>query len=49
MKNLQAYPFFRNLLVFTAIAFALYYLYSPLNKHPNNNTRSSAAFVYQQF
>ncbi|MBP7167487.1 MAG: hypothetical protein KBB64_07495 [Bacteroidia bacterium] len=32
-----------------AIALALYFLYSPLNIHPNNTTGSSIQFVYQQF
>ncbi|HEX8517497.1 MAG TPA: hypothetical protein VF868_14970 [Bacteroidia bacterium] len=49
MKTKNPGIFFRNLIIYTAISFALYYLYSPWNNHPNNSTRSSAAFVYQQF
>lgn len=38
-----------NALLYTLIACAVYYLYSPFNDHPNNKTSSSVQFVYQQF
>lgn len=38
-----------NIILYTAIAIALYYLYSPLNNDPNNKTHSAIHFVYQQF
>ena len=41
--------FLTNLILYVAIALAIYYLYSPLNDHPNNLTRSAISFVYQQF
>lgn len=41
--------FFTNLALYLAIALAIYYLYSPLNDHANNLTRSAISFVYQQF
>lgn len=41
--------FFINLVLYVVIAVAIYYLYSPLNDHPNNLTRSAISFVYQQF
>lgn len=41
--------FLINLMLYVAIALAIYYLYSPLNEHPNNMTRSAISFVYQQF
>lgn len=41
--------FLLHTLLYTAIAFALYVLYSPYNDHPKNKTGSSAQFIYQQF
>jgi hypothetical protein len=49
MKNNLAFRFFVNILVYLFIVLAFYFLYSPLNNHPNNKTGSSAKFVYQQF
>jgi len=41
--------FFINTILYTTIAIAIYLLYSPQNKHPNNKTSSATQFVYQQF
>ncbi len=41
--------FIRNTLLYFVIAVAIYYLYSPLNRHPDNKTHSAIQFVYQQF
>jgi hypothetical protein len=41
--------FLLHTVLYTAIALALYWLYSPHNDHPNNTTGSSAQFIYQQF
>lgn len=41
--------FLINLVLYAVIALAIYYLYVPLNTHPNNQTRSAVSFVYQQF
>lgn len=49
MKITNPIRFFLNILIYTLIVFCLYYLYSPLNEHPNNKTGSSVQFVYQQF
>lgn len=38
-----------NIVLYTAIGVMMYFLYSPLNPHPNNKTSSSITFVYQQF
>lgn len=48
MKDIRN-RFLINLVLYLVIAFAIYYLYSPLNDHPNNLTRSAISFVYQQF
>ncbi|MCL4816272.1 MAG: hypothetical protein HND27_06435 [Bacteroidetes bacterium] len=49
MKNNILIRFVLNLLLYTTIAFLLYWLYNPLNIHPNNQTKSSVQFIYQQF
>lgn len=49
MKHTLTKRFFINTLLFLVIASALYYLYAPLNHHPNNRTHSAISFVYQQF
>lgn len=49
MKITNSTRFFLNIIIYTLIAFCLYFLYSPLNEHPNNNSSSSVQFVYQQF
>lgn len=49
MKNTLTKRFFINVLLFLSIACAMYYLYSPLNRHVNNVTHSAISFVYQQF
>lgn len=35
--------------IYTAIVVALYIIYSPLNKHPKNQSGTSSQFVYQNF
>ncbi len=49
MKSSGAVLFLKNLILYSAVAMLLYYLYSPLNKNPNNKERSSTQFIYQQF
>jgi hypothetical protein len=49
MKNNNVYRFIKNTILYISIAFCLYYLYSPLNRHANNITHSAISFVYQQF
>lgn len=49
MKKTLTFNFLANILLYLFIVLAFYFLYSPLNKHPNNKTGSSAKFVYQQF
>ncbi len=49
MKILDLTRFFVNILLYSLIVMALYFLYSPLNNHPNNKTGSSVQFVYQKF
>lgn len=41
--------FVLNLLLYLGIALSLYFLYAPLNRHPNNTTKSAVQFIYQQF
>jgi len=41
--------FFINIILYSAIALTIYWLYSPLNHHAGNATRSAIQFVYQQF
>jgi len=45
----NAVRFVLNLLLYLCIALSVYFLYNPLNRHPNNKTRSSVQFIYQQF
>jgi hypothetical protein len=49
MNKFIAKQFIINTLIYSAIALALYFLYSPFNNHPKNKTTSSVKFVYQQF
>jgi hypothetical protein len=49
MKRITVKKFVINVLLYCAIAIALYYLYSPLNNNPKNKTGSTIQFVYQQF
>jgi hypothetical protein len=49
MKPTNVRKFLLHTVLYTAIALALYWLYSPNNVHPNNTTGSSAQFIYQQF
>ncbi len=41
--------FIINIIFYASIVLIIYYLYSPLNNHPNNQTSSSTQFIYQQF
>lgn len=47
MKN--GLHFILRTLLYVCMSLALFYLYSPQNKHPENKTRSAIQFVYQQF
>jgi hypothetical protein len=49
MKKTLFLRFLINSMIYLVIALAIYYLYSPLNHHPDNRTRSAVQFVYQQF
>jgi len=49
MKQSNFLRFAVNLVLYTAVIFALYLIYSPLNNHPKNKTGSSTQFIYQQF
>jgi len=49
MKKNIVWRLLVNIILYCAIAIALYCLYSPLNSDPNNKTRSAIHFVYQQF
>ncbi|HRH02918.1 MAG TPA: hypothetical protein PLI68_05645 [Bacteroidia bacterium] len=41
--------FILRTLLYVSMSLALFYLYSPMNKHPENKTISAIQFVYQQF
>lgn len=47
MKHLK--KILGNTFLYMIIALALYFLYSPMNAHPDNETHSAIQFVYQQF
>jgi len=49
MKINSTKKVFINIILYTVIAVAIYYLYAPLNKNANNKTSSAIQFVYQQF
>jgi hypothetical protein len=49
MKINNPQRFFINIVLYAAMALTIYFLYSPLNKNPNNKTSSAIQFVYQQF
>ena len=49
LRAMNIRKFLLHTVLYTAIALALYWLYSPRNEHPNNTTGSSAQFIYQQF
>ncbi|MGD0710006.1 MAG: hypothetical protein ABR968_02380 [Bacteroidales bacterium] len=49
MNRIITKRLFINIILYIAIALAIYWLYSPLNNDPNNKTSSSVHFVYQKF
>jgi len=49
MKIKPVLRFFTQMILYICIVFALYFLYTPLNKDPKNSMKSSVQFVYQQF
>ncbi len=49
MKKVTIKKFLIHAVLYAGIAIAIYYLYSPLNNHPNNKTGSAIHFVYQKF